>query len=161
MSNERRIAPRKVFSIPIRIRSLASEVVSVAAGATISKNTTASGLATASSQAAMIGHAAVGPISTSATAAKPARVLDMQEGETVNLSERGIYFKTAQKVKIGQAMEIYFTLPRELTGRNPEPVRCSARVVHVEQYSDERGWTGVGASVERFEPLQRFRSWDN
>jgi hypothetical protein len=105
--------------------------------------------------------AASSPIGSSVATAKPARVLDMQEGETVNLSERGIYFKTAQKVKIGQAMELYFTLPRELTGRSPEPVRCSARVVHVEQYSDERGWTGVGASVERFEPLQRFRNWDN
>ena len=100
-------------------------------------------------------------MNSAVSTSKPVRVLDMQEGETVNLSERGIYFKTAQKVKIGQAMEIYFTLPRELTGRSPEPVRCSARVVHVEQYSDERGWTGVGASVEQFEPLQRFRTWDN
>lgn len=97
------------------------------------------------------------PVATS----KPARVIDMQEGETVNLSERGIYFKTAQKVKIGQAMELYFTLPRELTGRSPEPVRCNARVVHVEQHADERGWTGVGACVEKFESLQRFRTWDN
>ena len=100
-------------------------------------------------------------ITAPSQASKPVRVLDMQEGETVNLSERGIYFKTAQKVRVGQAMELYFTLPRELTGRSPEPVRCSARVVHVEQYSDERGWTGVGASVEQFEPLQRFRTWDN
>jgi hypothetical protein len=114
-----------------------------------------------SSQATTTNRATSGPIGSSVATAKPARVLDMQEGETVNLSERGIYFKTAQKVKIGQAMELYFTLPRELTGRSPEPVRCSARVVHVEQYSDERGWTGVGASVERFEPLQRFRNWDN
>jgi hypothetical protein len=100
-------------------------------------------------------------MSSAVATSKPARVLDMQEGETVNLSERGIYFKTAQKVKIGQAMELYFTLPRELTRRSPEPVRCNARVVHVDQYADERGWTGVGASVERFEPLQRFRNWDN
>ena len=155
MSNERRIAPRKIFSIPIRIRPLASELVSVAAGATASK------VAMTSNQPSTSAHAASSPISGSAATARPVRVLDMQEGETVNLSERGIYFKTAQKVKIGQSMELYFTLPRELTGRNPEPVRCSARVVHVEQYSDERGWTGVGASVERFEPLQRFRDWDN
>ena len=148
-SNERRIASRKSFSIPIRIRPMASEAVSVAAGPTVSK-----GAMTSS-------HATTGPISSGAGTAKPVPVVDMQEGETVNLSERGIYFKTAQKVKIGQAMELYFTLPRELTGRSPESVRCSARVVHVEQQSDERGWTGVGACVERFEPLQRFRNWDN
>ena len=148
-SNERRIASRKSFSIPIRIRPLASETVSVAAGPTVSKSAMTSS------------HATTGPISSGAGTAKPVPVVDMQEGETVNLSERGIYFKTAQKVKIGQAMELYFTLPRELTGRNPESVRCTARVVHVEQQSDERGWTGVGACVERFEPLQRFRNWDN
>jgi len=148
-SNERRIASRKSFSIPIRIRTLASEAASVAAGATVSRNAMTSS------------HATTGPISSGAGTAKPVPVVDMQEGETVNLSERGIYFKTAQKVKIGQAMELYFILPRELTGRNPESVRCSARVVHVEQQSDERGWTGVGACVERFEPLQRLRNWDN
>jgi len=154
-SNERRIAPRKIFSIPIRIRPLASESLSVAAGSTVSRS------ATTSSYSAVPVSPASSLMNSAVATSKPVRVLDMQEGETVNLSERGIYFKTAQKVKIGQAMEIYFTLPRELTGRNPEPVRCSARVVHVEQYSDERGWTGVGASVEQFEPLQRFRTWDN
>jgi hypothetical protein len=154
-SNERRIAPRKIFSIPIRIRPLASESLSVAAGSTVSRS------ATTSSYSAVPASPASSLMNSAVATSKPVRVLDMQEGETVNLSERGIYFKTAQKVKIGQAMEIYFTLPRELTGRSPEPVRCSARVVHVEQYSDERGWTGVGASVEQFEPLQRFRTWDN
>jgi hypothetical protein len=154
-SNERRIAPRKIFSIPIRIRPLASESLSVAAGSTVSRN------ATTSSYSAVPASSASSLMNSGVATSKPVRVLDMQEGETVNLSERGIYFKTAQKVKIGQAMEIYFTLPRELTGRSPEPVRCSARVVHVEQYSDERGWTGVGASVEQFEPLQRFRTWAN
>ncbi|MGB9243205.1 MAG: PilZ domain-containing protein [Candidatus Acidiferrales bacterium] len=154
-SSERRIAPRKIFSIPIRIRPLAVESLSVAAGSTILKN------AAPSSRAPAPASPASSLMNSAVSTSKPVRVLDMQEGETVNLSERGIYFKTAQKVRIGQAMEIYFTLPRELTGRSPEPVRCSARVVHVEQYSDERGWTGVGASVEQFEPLQRFRTWDN
>ena len=152
-SNERRIAPRKIFSIPIRIRALISESPSVAAGSTLGNIT--------SNRVAAGGSVAVTQMSPAPAGSRPARVLDMQEGETVNLSERGIYFKTEHKVRIGQVLELYFTLPRELTGRSPEPVRCSARVVHVEQHADERGWTGVGASVERFEPLQRFRTWDN
>ncbi|MGH9747873.1 MAG: PilZ domain-containing protein [Candidatus Acidiferrales bacterium] len=144
-SDERRIAPRKVFSIPIRFRPLASEAASVSAGATIRarEGLTSSNVA--------------GPTKS----AGPTRVLDMHEGETVNLSERGICFKTAQQVRVGQSVELYFTLPRELTGRSAEPVRCNARVVHVDQRADERGWTGVGAAVERFEPLKRFRTWDN
>jgi hypothetical protein len=161
MSSERRIAPRKIFLIPIRIRPLASEAASVAAGAPVSRNVMTGSQATMGSLPTSDSGAASSPVGSSVATAKPARVLDMQEGETVNLSERGIYFKTAQKVKIGQAMELYFTLPRELTGRSPEPVRCSARVVHVEQHSDERGWTGVGAFVKRFESLQRFRNWNN
>lgn len=100
-----------------------------------------------------------GPVQKS-VAVGPAKVVDMLDGETVNLSERGVYFKSAQKVKIGQSVELYFTLPSELTGRSPEPVKCSARVVHVERPADDRGWLGVGASMERFEPLQRFR-WNN
>ena len=139
-SDERRIAPRKLFSIPIRFHALASEAISVAANQA----------ATAAPAAALNLRPATGPT----------RVRDMQDGVTVNLSERGIYFKSAQDVRVGQSVEVYFTLPRELTGRNPEPVRCSARVVHVDQ-TDERGLTGVGASVERFEPLNRFRTWDN
>jgi hypothetical protein len=118
-SNERRIAPGKIFSIPIRIRPLIAESLSVAAGSTAFRNVTSSNIAPG-------GSVAVSQMSSAPAGSRPARVLDMQEGETVNLSERGIYFKTAQKVKIGQAMELYFTLPRELTGRSPEPVRCSA-----------------------------------
>lgn len=37
-SSERRIAPRKIFSIPIRIRPLIAESLSVAAGSTVSRN---------------------------------------------------------------------------------------------------------------------------
>jgi PilZ domain-containing protein len=144
-SDERRIAPRKTFAIPVRFRPLASEAASVAAGATARGR---EGMTSSS-----------GPINTNMSG--PTRVLDMHAGETVNLSERGICFKTAQKMRVGQSVEVYFTLPRELTGRSPEPVRCSARVVHVVQPADQSGWTEVGAAVERFEPLKRFRTWDN
>ena len=57
------------------------------------------------------------------------------EGESVNLSERGIYFRSRQRVNVGEPLEMYFTIPRELTGRSAEQVRCSARVVHVEPVS--------------------------
>jgi hypothetical protein len=56
---------------------------------------------------------------------------------------------------------MYFTLPPELTGRNPEPVRCSARVVYVEQHGGRRGLLGIAATVERFEAMTMARSSDN
>ncbi|HXU48286.1 MAG TPA: PilZ domain-containing protein [Candidatus Binatia bacterium] len=83
------------------------------------------------------------------------------EGEAVNLSERGIYFRSRENVSIGAPLEIYFRLPRELTGRSAEEVRCSARVVHVEQAESNGGLTGVGATVERFEPISMIRNWHN
>jgi len=83
------------------------------------------------------------------------------EGESVNLSERGIYFRSRQRVSVGEPLEMYFTIPRELTGRGAERVRCSARVVHVEPQADTQGLVGVGAAVERFEPMSSARDWGN
>jgi hypothetical protein len=83
------------------------------------------------------------------------------EGESVNLSERGIYFRSRERLCIGEPIEMYFTLPRELTGRYIEHVRCSARVVHVEPAVDTEGMIGVGAAVERFEPMSAAHDWGN
>jgi len=83
------------------------------------------------------------------------------EGEVLNLSERGVYFTSREKVNVGEPLELYFTLPRELTGRSPEQVRCSARVVHVDEPTDSRGMRGIGATVERFEPVVAPRNWGN
>ncbi|HKD64149.1 MAG TPA: hypothetical protein VKB40_08950 [Candidatus Acidoferrales bacterium] len=82
MSSERRIAPQKFFSIPIRILPLISESLSVTTGSMVSRiigDSTAAGASVAATQ-----------VSPAATGSRPARVLNMQEGETVNLSERGI-----------------------------------------------------------------------
>ena len=56
-------------------------------------------------------------------------------------------------------LEMYFTLPRELTGRGAEHVRCTARVVHVDEHADETGERGIGAAVERFEFVAQFTFW--
>ena len=83
------------------------------------------------------------------------------EGEALNLSERGVYFTSREKLHVGEPLEMYFTLPRELTGRTHEQVRCSARVVHVDESADQKGARGIGATVERFEPLVAPRNWAN
>ena len=83
------------------------------------------------------------------------------EGEVVNLSENGVYFTARMKLSVGEPLEMHLTLPRELTGRNPEQVRCSARVVHVEDLSDLDGAAGIGAIVDRFETVAAVRDWSN
>jgi hypothetical protein len=138
-SKERRIAPRKVFSIPIRFRVLSNSLVATTVEAATTAETT---------REVHMRRA-------------PSGLLDSCDGETVNLSERGIYFKSPENVQVGDSVEMYFTLPQELTGRRPEEVRCSARVVHVDRNVDSQGFTGAGATVERFEPINRTRSWAN
>jgi hypothetical protein len=126
-NKERRIAPRKECTVPLRFR-VAKSVDSLARE----------------------------------TAGASARTpLGTIEGESVNLSERGIYFRSRQRVNVGEPLEMYFTIPRELTGRSAEQVRCSARVVHVEPQADRQGLVGVGAAVERFEPMSSARDWGN
>lgn len=140
MSNkERRSSPRKTCTIPVRFRSIAHEYAPAAMGVAASRG-----------------------------AAKESRAMRPRPvnqetivGETVNLSEQGIRFKSPLRFTVGESVELFFTLPRELTGRSPEEVRCDARVVHVENELDAEGMTGVGAAVERYEPLNYRRNWAN
>ena len=83
------------------------------------------------------------------------------EGECLNISERGVYFTSKEALQVGESIEMFFTLPRELTGRQPEQVRCSARVVHIDGETGPQGLRGFGATVERFEPLIVVRNWAN
>jgi hypothetical protein len=131
--HERRISPRKECVIPVRFR--------------IVKNGTKPSDASVRSTEPVRSSLAHGYFGT-------------LDGETVNLSERGIYFISGEKVKVGEELEIYFTLPLEVTGRRSEKVRCHARVVHAEVL-DQEGLTGAGAIVQRFEPVSAPRNWDN
>jgi hypothetical protein len=134
MSNEeRRISPRKECVVPLRFRLI------------VNRN----------------GSHADQEEAEQETAPKVTSYSPSYEGETVNLSERGLYFRSREKLSVGAPLEIHFTLPRELTGRNPEPMRCNARVVHVEQRKDQRGMVGIGAAVERFEPIVIPRNWSH
>ncbi|MFY9803055.1 MAG: PilZ domain-containing protein [Candidatus Acidiferrales bacterium] len=133
-SNERRIVPRKAYAIPVRFNVITHEFAAIATGA----KTEARGVS---------------------------RFLETiplpQQGETVNLSERGIRFKTRHSLSVGESVEIFFTLPTELTGRAIEDVKCNARVVHVDREADGNGQIGVGAAIERFERTSVSRNWDN
>jgi hypothetical protein len=135
-SHERRIAARKSYAIPVRFNVISEQYAMV--GATRSTNAAA--------------HANAKFLTT---------IPLPQLGEIVNLSERGIGFKTKQDLKVGESVEIFFTLPTALTGRAPEDVRCSARVVRVERIQDANGMMAVGASIDRFERTAVARNWDN
>jgi hypothetical protein len=63
-------------------------------------------------------------------------------------------------LSVGQSIDMYFTLPTELTGREPENIRCNAHVVHVDA-DGQAGLRGIGACVEQFEPVTAVRNWSN
>jgi PilZ domain len=135
-SHERRITPRKSYAIPVRFNVVTE-------------------------QYAMVGAAG----GASAPMHQNAKILTTiplpKQGEIVNLSERGIGFKTRQNLSVGENVEIFFTLPTALTGRAPEDVRCNARVVRVDKSEDASGMFGIGASIDRFERTSIARNWDN
>ena len=106
-NKERRIAPRKECTVPLRFRVARLTDPLAREGARSSFARTSTGII---------------------------------EGESVNLSERGIYFKSPHRVSVGESLEMYFTIPRELTGRSAEQVR-----LHCE--SGTRGTTGRPARI--------------
>ena len=131
---ERRSSPRKDCAVPLRFRVV-----------TNGHN------AQAAEVAASYGMRGSKALAAAAT----------MEGRALNLSERGLYFTSRESLHVGEPLEMYFTLPDELTGRGPEQVRCTARVVHVDEHVDETGARGIGATVERFEPIAAPRNWAN
>jgi PilZ domain len=122
MSKDRRMAPRKAYMMSVQVR-VRTEVFAPAPD-----------------------HRA------HARGEQIAATLDpgLRLGETINISELGIYFKSHERIAFGEELEMSFRLPGELTGRGPEKVRCSARVVHVNASIDGKPTSGIGVAIGRF-----------
>jgi hypothetical protein len=122
LSKERRIAPRKDFTMPVRVRVRTDLFAPAPKRRTDARGNRA--------------DATLAP--------------NMLDGEMVNISELGIYFKSNEHVAFGEELEVSFSLPGELTGRSPENVRCSGRVVHVNTSIDGKGTSGIGVAIGSF-----------
>ncbi len=138
--SERRNSPRKGCTVPLRFRVVAN------GRGEESHEEQSSGLSTVTTEPG------------ERNGVESLMSLAVAEGKALNLSERGIYFVSPENVNVGQTLEIYFTLPAELTGRAAEQVKCLAHVVHVDYGGITRG---IGASVECFEPIATGRNWSN
>lgn len=79
--------------------------------------------------------------------------LPRQVGESVNLSERGVYFETEVAPAVGTPVELILRMPRELTGREATELCCVARVIHVRPDPLSNGKVGVGVYIERYESM--------
>src|SRR4029077_5370297 len=55
-----------------------------------------------------------------------------QEVESVNLSQRGLFFSTGTPLKVGTRIEVLMKMPQEVSGYPPADVCCMGRVVRVQ-----------------------------
>lgn len=76
----------------------------------------------------------------------------MLSAESINLSGTGVLFTIDSKMKIGSVIEMTFTMPGEVAGAMPMKIRCTARIVRVDEGASG-GKMGVAAHIERFETI--------
>lgn len=71
--------------------------------------------------------------------------------ESVNLSERGIFFVTDRIFHRGEAVEVFLKMPEEITGEPPTEWRCTGLVVHVQPVNSPGAKQGVGVRFDCYE----------
>jgi len=73
-----------------------------------------------------------------------------RQGQTRDVSFRGLYFLIDADYDPGSAIEFILTLPREITMAGDVHIRCYAEIVRVEPHN---GRKGVAARIDRYEFL--------
>ena len=71
--------------------------------------------------------------------------------ESINVSERGIFFETDREFRLGDAVEILLLMPKEVTGEAPMDWRCTGSVMHVQEPGAGKRKRGVGVRFECYE----------
>jgi Tfp pilus assembly protein PilZ len=71
--------------------------------------------------------------------------------ESVNLSQRGIYFSTNSELRKGETVEVLFHMPEEVVGEPTGEWRCTGHVVRVEEIKTPSGKLGVGVQFDCYE----------
>jgi Tfp pilus assembly protein PilZ len=71
--------------------------------------------------------------------------------ESVNLSQRGIFFVTNSRFREGEAVEILLKMPEEITGEPPTEWRCTGLITRVEPVDSPKGKFGVGVRFDCYE----------
>jgi hypothetical protein len=77
--------------------------------------------------------------------------LPEQRAESINLSERGIFFITDIPLQQGEAVEVLLKMPEEITGEPTTEWRCTGLVVRVQRVDSPKGKLGVGVRFDCYE----------
>jgi PilZ domain len=71
-----------------------------------------------------------------------------QHAESVNLSERGIFFVTDAAFRTGESIEVFLQMPEEITGESATEWRCTGLVVRVQPVESPKGKLGVAVRFD-------------
>ena len=77
--------------------------------------------------------------------------LPEERAESLNLSQRGIFFASSSRVAEGEVVEILLKMPEEITGQPTTEWRCTGQVVRVESVDSIQGKFGVGVQFYCYE----------
>lgn len=86
-----------------------------------------------------------------------------ERAESVNLSQRGIFFLTDTRLAEGEIVEVLLKMPEEVTGQPTTEWRCTGHVVRIEHVASPGDKFGVGVhfycyEASRFEQPQILHS---
>ena len=73
-----------------------------------------------------------------------------RQGQTRDVSFRGLYFMIDADFEPGGSIEFVLTLPREITMAGDVHIRCFAQIIRVEPHNSRRG---IAARIDRYEFL--------
>jgi hypothetical protein len=71
--------------------------------------------------------------------------------QSVDLSQRGIYFATDSLMREGETVEVFFDMPEEIIGEPTSEWRCTGHIVRVEESNTADGKRGVGVQFDCYE----------
>lgn len=76
-------------------------------------------------------------------------------GQTRDISTRGVYFTTQKELATGSEVDFTLTLPPEITRGSEVLVRAHGRVVRIDRHGEEDLPTvGVAAVIERYDIIR-------
>jgi hypothetical protein len=87
----------------------------------------------------------------------PMRVLPNEQherefqGQTRDVSYRGLYFLSDAKFEPGTEIDFVLTLPQQVTANTDVSIRCQGQIIRVEP--TENGRVGIAAKINRYEFL--------
>jgi hypothetical protein len=82
----------------------------------------------------------------------PAGEVDLQAAQTKDVSARGVFFYLDSEVSEGSPIEFILTLPPEVTLTESIRVRCTGKVVRVDQGKGEQ--VGIAAAIDQYDFME-------